>query len=284
MSFVSSKKMLLDAQKGSYAVGAFNAENMEMAKGIIKAAEELGAPVIIGTTTLMIQYGSVETYAAMIRAEAEKAGVPVCLDHGESYELAVKCAAEGYNSVMIDGSSLPYERNIAVSKKVAEMAQVLDIPAEAELGRIGGKEDKVKGDFSQYTAPETAKDFVDRTGIFSLAVAIGTAHGFYKEVPVLDIERLKEIRKAVAVPLVLHGASGLSDEQISMCAKSGICKINFATELRLAYSNTIRDYFKAYPEAYDPKEYGVKAIEAVKEVVKHKITVCGTVGKAELSS
>lgn len=282
MAFVSSKKMILDAQKGSYAIGAFNAENMEMVKGIIKAAEELRAPVMIGTTSLMIRYGSVETYAAMIRAEAEQAKVPVCLhlDHGESYELAVKCVAKGYSSVMIDGSSLPYENNVAISKKVADMASVLDIPTEAELGRVGRKEDDVLGVSGQYTSPEIAKDFVERTGIFSLAVAIGTVHGFYNDPPVLDIGRLKAIRKVVDAPLVLHGASGLLDDRILDCVKAGICKINFATELRCAYSNAIRKHFEEHSEAYDPKEYGVIAIDAVKEVVKRKIIVCGTVGKA----
>lgn len=282
MAFVSSKRMILDAQKDSYAIGAFNAENMEIAKGIIKAAEELRAPVIIGTTSLMIKYGSVETYAAMIRAEAEQASVPVCLhlDHGESYELAVKCVAKGYNSVMVDGSSLPYKDNIAISKKVAHMANVLDVPTEAELGRIGGYEDNVSGACGQYTSPEVAKDFVERTGIFSLAVAIGTVHGFYKDAPVLDIERLKELRKMVDVPLVLHGASGLSDDQIFACVKAGICKINFATELRCAYSNAIRKYFEEHPEAYDPKEYGPIAIDAVKKVVEHKLIICGAAGKA----
>ncbi|MCD8148383.1 MAG: class II fructose-bisphosphate aldolase [Clostridiales bacterium] len=282
MAYVTAKKMLLDAQKGSYAVGAFNAENMEMLKGIIQAAEELRAPVMIGTTSLMIQYGSVETYAAMVRAEAEKASVPVCLhlDHGNSYELAVKCVANGYGSVMIDGSALPYEENIAVSRKVAGMADVMNVPTEAELGRIGGNEDQVQGVSDQYTSPEMAKDFVARTGIFSLAVAIGTAHGFYKETPVLDLERLKEIRRTVDIPLVLHGASGLTDDQIRACAAEGICKVNFATELRCAYSNALRACFEKDADLYDPKEYGVIAIQSVKDTVMHKILACGSNGAA----
>lgn len=280
MSLVTSKKMLLDAQAGSYAVGAFNAENMEIVKGIIAAAEELQASVMIGTTTAMIAYGSVETYAAMIRAEAEKASIPVCLhlDHGSGYELAVRCVVNGYTSVMIDGSSLPYEENIAVSKKVSDMAAAMGIPAEAELGQIGGNEDHCISADIEYTSPESALDFVRRTGVFSLAVSIGTAHGIYNGTPMLDIGRLKKIKNKVDIPLVLHGASGLTDSQLAACISNGICKVNFATDLRMAYTGAIKDYLTSHPDAYDPKEYGICAINAVKAVVMHKITVCRSAG------
>lgn len=237
MPFVTSEKMLLDARRGGYAVGAFNAENMEMVKAIIAAAEELRAPVMIQTTSSTIKYGSVETYAAIVSAEAMKASVPVCLhlDHGSSFGLAVRCVMAGYTSVMMDGSKLPFEENIAVSRQVAEMAAAVGIPCEAELGKVGGKEDEVEAVADTNTDPAEAKEFVERTGISSLAVAIGTAHGFYVGTPVLDVERLSEIRKAVDVPLVLHGASGLTDEQVQGMCETGICKVNFATELRNAY-------------------------------------------------
>ncbi|MDO4622798.1 MAG: class II fructose-bisphosphate aldolase [Eubacteriales bacterium] len=283
MAFVTSEKMLLDAQAGHYAVGAFNAENMEMVKAIIAAAEELKAPVMIQTTSSTLKYASPKMYASMVKAEAEKASVPVCvhLDHGSSFELAVECMIAGYSSVMIDGSKLSFEENIAVSKKVADVARANGIPVEAELGTVGGKEDDVVADGCAYTDPQQAKEFAERTGITSLAVGIGTAHGFYKGIPVLDVDRLSEIAAVVDIPLVLHGASGLSDEQVSECVKRGICKVNFATELRNAYSRAIAAYFAKDPEVVDPKKYGKEAMEAVKELVKARMKVCGCDGKAE---
>ncbi len=283
MSFVTSKKMLADAQKGGYAIGAFNAENMEMVKAIIAAAEELRAPVMIQTTSSTIKYGTAETYAAIVASEAKRASVPVCLhlDHGSSYDLAVRCVMAGYTSVMMDGSKLPFEENIAVSRKVAEMAAAVGIPCEAELGKVGGKEDEVEGDADTNTDPEEAREFVERTGITSLAVAIGTAHGFYVGTPVLDVERLSEIRKVVDVPLVLHGASGLTDEQVRECVKRGICKVNFATELRNAYSRAEEAYLNEHPNTIDPKAYGKAAIAAVKDLVMARMKVCGCDGKAD---
>ena len=283
MPFVTSEKMLLDARRGGYAVGAFNAENMEMVKAIIAAAEELRAPVMIQTTSSTIKYGSVETYAAIVSAEAMKASVPVCLhlDHGSSFGLAVRCVMAGYTSVMMDGSKLPFEENIAVSRQVAEMAAAVGIPCEAELGKVGGKEDEVEAVADTNTDPAEAKEFVERTGISSLAVAIGTAHGFYVGTPVLDVERLSEIRKAVDVPLVLHGASGLTDEQVQGCVKRGICKVNFATELRNAYTRAGERYLLDNPNTIDPKAYSKAAMAAVTELVKARMKVCGCDGKME---
>ena len=283
MPFVTSEKMLLDARRGGYAVGAFNAENMEMVKAIIAAAEELRAPVMIQTTSSTIKYGSVETYAAIVSAEAMKASVPVCLhlDHGSSFGLAVRCVMAGYTSVMMDGSKLPFEENIAVSRQVAEMAAAVGIPCEAELGKVGGKEDEVEAVADTNTDPAEAKEFVERTGISSLAVAIGTAHGFYVGTPVLDVERLSEIRKAVDVPLVLHGASGLTDEQVQGCVKRGICKVNFATELRNAYTRAVERYLLDNPNTIDPKAYSKAAMAAVTELVKARRKVCGCDGKME---
>ena len=277
MPLVTSKEMLLKAQKGGYAVGAFNAENMEMVKAIIQAAEELKAPVMIQTTPSTVKYGTVDTYAAIVAAEAAKASVPVCLhlDHGSSFELAMQAMHAGYTSVMIDGSKLDFEANIAETKRVADVAKALDIPCEAELGKVGGKEDDLEAEADTNTDPQ------ERTGVTSLAVAIGTAHGFYVGTPVLDKERLSEIREVVDIPLVLHGASGLSDEDVMDCVKRGICKVNFATELRAAYSKAVKELLAEKPDTIDPKAYGKTAIAAVKELVMARMKVCGCDGKAE---
>lgn len=283
MPLVTSGKMLTDAQKGGYAVGAFNAENMEMVKAIIKAAEELKAPVMIQTTPSTVKYGTLETYAAIVSAEAKKASVPVCLhlDHGNSFELAVQAIKAGYTSVMIDGSHEDFEGNIAVSKKVADVAKAVNIPVEAELGKVGGKEDDLEAEADTNTDPQQAKEFVERTGVDSLAVAIGTAHGFYVGTPVLDKERLTEIRQVVDIPLVLHGASGLSDEDVRDCVKRGICKVNFATELRAAYTAVGKKLLEEKPETIDPKALGKVGMAAVTELVKGRMKVCGCDGKAE---
>ena len=282
MPMVTSMQMLLDAQAGGYAVGAFNAENMEMVKAIIQAAEELRAPVMIQTTPSTIKYGTLDTYASIVAAEAENATVPVCLhlDHGSSFELAMQAIYAGYTSVMIDGSKLPFEENIAVSKKVADVARSLNIPCEAELGKVGGKEDDLVADADTNTDPMEAKGFAERTGVTSLAVAIGTAHGFYVGTPVLDKERLSEIRKVVDIPLVLHGASGLTDDDVRDCVARGICKVNFATELRAAYTKAVRELLANDEKAFDPKAYGKAGIAAVKALVMERMKVCGCDGKA----
>lgn len=279
---VTSKQMLLDAQKGGYAVGAFNAENMEMVKAIIAAAEELQAPVMIQTTPSTVKYGGLETYAAIVAAEAGKARVPVCLhlDHGSSFELAVQAVKAGYTSVMIDGSHEEFEKNIAVTARVAEAAHPVDIPVEAELGKVGGKEDDLETETDTNTDPAQAEEFVRRTGVDSLAVAIGTAHGFYVGTPVLDKERLSQIRQVVEIPLVLHGASGLSDEDVKDCVKRGICKVNFATELRAAYTGAVKKLLEEKPETFDPKALGKVGMAAVTELVKERMKVCGCDGKA----
>lgn len=282
MPFVTSEEMLRNAQAGNYAVGAFNAENMEMVKAIIAAAEELRAPVMIQTTPSTVKYGSLETFYGMVAADAKKASVPVCLhlDHGNSFELAVRAIQAGYTSVMIDGSQEDFEGNIAVSKKVADVANALGIPVEAELGKVGGKEDDLEADADTNTDPQEAKEFVERTGVTSLAIAIGTAHGFYSGTPVLDKERVSQIRELVSVPLVLHGASGLSDEEVRECVRRGICKVNFATELRKAYTDACKKLLEEKPETFDPKKLGIVGIEAVKELVKGRMIVCGCDGKA----
>ncbi len=281
MSLVTSTEILLKAQKEHYAVGAFNVENMEMAQAIISAAEELRAPVILQTTPSTVKYAGLDMYLANVATLAKKATVPVAmhLDHGSSFELAVQAIRAGYTSVMIDGSHESFEDNIDVSRRVVNVAKPNDIPVEAELGKVGGKEDDLECNDPGYTDPKDAVEFVEKTGISSLAVAIGTAHGLYAGTPKLDVERLKEIRKVVDIPLVLHGASGLSDKDVIDCIKEGICKVNFATELRIAYSDGVKEVLKENPETYDPKKYGAVGRERVKQLVMNRIKVCGSNGK-----
>ena len=278
MSFVTSEKMLLDAQKGGYAVGAFNVENMEMVMAVIAAAEELRAPLMLQTTPSTIKYAGLDMYLANVKAAAERASVPVCLhlDHGDSFDLAMRALRTGYTSIMIDGSHNVFEENIAVTKAVADTCRPSGIPVEAELGKVGGKEDDLDGgEGNGYTDPLEAKEFVERTGVTSLAVAIGTAHGVYKGVPKLDLDRLAEIRKVVDIPLVLHGASGLSEEAVVESIKRGICKVNFATELRIAYTDGVKEFLAANPDAFDPKKYGKVAMEHVKAIVETRMKMCG---------
>jgi len=279
MSLVSSREMLLKAQAEGYAVGAFNVENMEMVQAVIEAAEEMRSPVMIQTTSGTLKYADALMYASMVRAAAENASVPVCmhLDHGDSIETARKCMKAGYTSLMIDGSKLDFENNILLSKEVVLMAG--DIPVEAELGTVGGKEDGHTAE-AQYTEPDKAAEFVEKTGIASLAVAIGTAHGIYKGEPKLDISRLAEIRKVVSVPLVLHGTSGVPEDAVRACIKEGICKVNYATDLRIAYTNGVRALLSEKPEAYDPKAFGKVGRAEVKKVVIDRIRLVGSDGKA----
>ncbi|MGO5051707.1 class II fructose-bisphosphate aldolase [Lachnospiraceae bacterium LCP25S3_G4] len=282
MSLVTSKEMLIKARKNGYAVGAFNAENMEMVKAIIAAAEELNAPVMLQTTPSTIKYGKSSMYAAMVKAAAEEASIPVCLhlDHGSSYELAVECMNHGYTSIMIDGSGEELEKNIEITQKVVEEAHKRGLPVEAELGKVGGKEDDLEVEVDTNTDVQEAVLFVEQTGIDSLAVAIGTAHGFYVGTPVLDKERLSEIAKVVSIPLVLHGASGISDEEVADCVNRGIAKVNFATELRVAYTRAWKKLYEEAPNTFDPKAFGKAGMEAVKELVMNRMKVCGCDGKA----
>lgn len=283
MPLATTEEMLKRAQKDGYAVGAFNVENMEMAQAVIQAAVEMGAPVMVQTTPSTVKYAGLHLYYANVAALAQKAPVPVALhlDHGSSFELAMQAIRAGYTSIMIDGSHRVFEENIALTRRVVEAAAPNGLPVEAELGKVGGKEDDLDGGSGGYTVPEEAAEFVRRTGVSSLAVAIGTAHGVYKGTPKLDVERLKEIRKLVEIPLVLHGASGLSDESVQECIREGICKVNFATELRIAYSGGVKAVLAENPDVFDPKVYGKAGRERVKELVKNRIAVCGCCGKAE---
>ncbi|MDO4292422.1 MAG: class II fructose-bisphosphate aldolase [Eubacteriales bacterium] len=280
MPRVNARELLLDAQAHHYAVGAFNVENMEMMQAVICAAEQEGAPIILQTTPSTIKYGDTALFASMARALAEKSPVPVAihLDHGNSFALCIRAAGDGYTSIMIDGSALPMAENIALVRRVTEMAAAFSSRpcVEAELGKLGGKEDavEVKPGEDIYTDPEEAARFAAETQIDSLAVAIGTAHGFYKGKPKLDFERLAQLQAAVSVPLVLHGSSGVPDEDVRRSIALGICKVNFATELRAAYTQAARECLDADAAVYDPKKFGERGREAVTRLVRHRIRVC----------
>lgn len=283
MALVTTKEMLLKVQEGHYAVGAFNVENMEMVMAVIGAAEELNSPVILQTTPSTVKYAGLDYYLANVKVAAEKASVPVAmhLDHGSSFELAMQALRTGYTSIMIDGSHESFEDNIAVSKAVADACRPSDIPVEAELGKVGGKEDDLDGgEGNAHTDPQEAKEFVERTGVSSLAVAIGTAHGIYKGEPKIDLDRLSEIREVVSVPLVLHGGSGIPDETIKESIRRGIAKVNYATELRIAFSNGVKKVLAENPDVIDPKKYGAAGRDSVKEFVKGRMEVCGSINRA----
>ncbi|HNX61603.1 MAG TPA: class II fructose-bisphosphate aldolase [Candidatus Limiplasma sp.] len=279
MALVSSRELLLAAQRGGYAVGAFNAENMEMVQAIIEAAEELNAPVLVQTTPGTLKYAPPSAFAGLVSrlARGVKAPIALHLDHGNSIALAEQCAREGYTSLMIDGSLLPFNSNVTLTRSVVAMA--CDLPVEAELGTVGGKEDDHEAK-PQYTDPAEAADFVERTGISSFAVAIGTAHGVYKGIPKLDIDRLSEIRKVVEIPLVLHGTSGVPHDQVRACIERGICKVNYATELRITFSDAVKANIAAKPDNFDPKKFLGAGRDAVKARVMELIRLCGSDGKA----
>lgn len=282
MSLTTTEGMLRSARKGCYAVGAFNAENMEMVQAIVSAAEEMNAPVIIQTTPGTVQYANLDTYYATVAAIAKDSKVPVAihLDHGSSFALSVQALRAGYTSIMIDGSKYPLEENIALTKHVVDACKPNGIPVEGELGRVGGKEDSLESSATGYTDPAEAVEFVGRTGVSSLAIGVGTAHGVYKTKPVLKTELIRIIRDQVSIPLVLHGASGLSDEVVRQCVQCGISKVNFATELRIAYTDAIRAFLGNHLETIDPKKFGVTAKDAVKQQVINRILILGSDGKA----
>lgn len=282
MPLVSMKKILDDAQKGKYAVGAFNVENLEMAMAVVSAAEELKSPVIIATSVSALKYAPPKVYCGMINSLCEKLSIEVALhlDHGDSFEIAMETLQAGYTSVMYDGSKMSYNENVMMSRKISDICHVFGVPVEGELGAIvGKKDDEINSRKMILTRPEMAEDYVERSGVDFLAVAIGTCHGLYKEAPRLDYERLAKIHEVVDTPLVLHGASGLSEKQLRRCIEGGITKINFATELRQAYSQAIYNQLINDRTIIDPKVYGREAMEAVKEVVKNRMEILGSINK-----
>ncbi|MDR2406036.1 MAG: class II fructose-bisphosphate aldolase family protein [Deltaproteobacteria bacterium] len=282
MPITTTEELLKDARKNRYAVGAFNAENMEIVQAIISAADEMHAPVIVQTTPGTIKYGSLKIFSSMIAAAAGATKVPVAihLDHGDSFVTAVKALHDGYTSIMIDGSKLPLDENIAITRSVVDVCLPNGVPVEGELGRVGGKEDDMEASDCGYTDPEEALQFVAKTMVSSLAVGVGTAHGLYKLTPVLNKELINVLREKLEVPLVLHGGTGLPEDDVKDCIKRGISKVNFATELRICYTQAVKSYLADNPKAIDPKKYGEYARNAVKELVKKRILVCGCDNKA----
>lgn len=281
MPFTTTDGMLRAAQAGGYAVGAFNVENMEMAQAVVQAAEEARAPVILQTTPSTLRYAPPELYRGQVRALAEQAFVPVALhlDHGDSFALCARALRAGYTAVMIDGSRLPLAQNIELTQQVVRMCAAAGVPVEGEVGCVGGKEDDGPGAGTACTDPDEAARFARETGVSSLAVGVGTAHGFYTAPPRLDTALIGRLKEALRVPLVLHGASGLSDEAVRACVARGICKVNFATELRAAYTRAVRQALARDGSAIDPKAYGREARAAVKSLVAARMRVCGCAGR-----
>lgn len=284
MALVTVAELLKKAEEGKYAVGAFNCNNMEIVQAIITAAEAERAPVIIQASQGAIKYADLEWVAGMAKLAAERAKVPAAihLDHGTSFEQCVKCIRAGFSSVMIDGSKLPFEENVALTNKVVEVARAVGVSVEAELGKIGGTEDDISVDEREamLTDPDEAKEFVERTKVDSLAVAIGTAHGQYKGRPELDFDRLEKIKKLVKIPIVLHGSSGVPDEDIRRAISLGVSKVNIDTNIREAFTNTMRKILNEKPKEIDPRKVLGPAREAAVEIIREKIRLFGTSGKA----
>lgn len=280
---VTAKEMLQKAREGKYAIGAFNVENMEMVMAVLAAAEAKNSPVIMQTTPGTIKYAGVDYYYANVAAAAKRSSVPVVmhLDHGDSFQRAMAAYRAGYTSIMIDGSKLPFEENIDLTKRVVDACHPGDVYVEGELGKVGGKEDDLEGDDDNpYTDPEEAKIFVEKTGVDYLAIGVGTAHGVYKGIPKVNTDLIATIHDMVDVPLVLHGTSGVPDEQVITAVKNGICKVNYATDLRIAFTRGVKEFMAEHPEAFDPKKYSKQGMVEVQKYVEQKIEVCGSVGKA----
>lgn len=273
---VSSARLMKRAEKENYAIPAFNIDNLESAMAVSEIMHEMRTPVIVQMIPRTLNYGGIAIYPAMMRELMADCPVDYALhlDHGNSLALAKKCVAGGFSSVMFDGSLMPFEDNIKFTKEVTDFALPMDVSVEGELGTIGGKEEGDTDLEASYTKVSEAEEFVRRTNVSTLAIGVGTAHGVYKGTPHINIERIKEIHAAIDTPLVLHGASGLSDEVLKDCIAAGITKINFATELRQAYTNGIKAEFAKDPEVFDPKIYMRGAIDNIKEVLRHKINIC----------
>lgn len=275
MTLVTTKHLMEDAYANGYAIGAFGVHNLEIMKAIIAGAEKANAPVILQTTSSTYKYIGMPYMVALAKAAAAQAKVPVALhlDHGESLENVMECLRSGYTSVMIDGSSLPFEDNIALVKRVVEVSKAVNVPVEAELGTIGGVEDDLKVDEASalFTNPEMAGRFVQETGIDSFAPAFGTAHGAYKKEPELQFDLLDQIRQATNIPLVMHGASGVPDASVKKAIGLGVSKVNFSTELKDLFANEIRSFFIDNPTENDPRKYFLPARAALTELVEQKI-------------
>ena len=286
MALVTSTEMFKKAYAGGYAIGAFNVNNMEIVQGITEACGELKAPVILQVSKGARAYANHTYLVKLVEAAViENPDIPIVLhlDHGPDFETCKSCIDGGFTSVMIDGSSHSFEDNIALTKSVADAGRAMGVPVEAELGKVGGKEDDgpaVEGE-SPYTDPAEAKEFVERTGCTSLAIGVGTSHGVYTSDPHIEQSVVKAIRDAVDVPLVLHGTSGVPDEQVAEAVKNGICKVNYATELRQAYTKGFMAYMAENPACFDPKKPAKEGMREITELVKIRMTNLNSVGKAE---
>lgn len=280
----TGKEILQHAHKNNYAVGAFNISNLEIAKAILDAAAECKAPVILQTSESAIKYAGFQELSAIVKVLADKTPVPVALhlDHGTTYETIIGCIRNGWTSVMIDGSHYPLEENIAVTKEIIKVARACGVSVEAELGRLSGVEDNISVSEKDafYTDPQEAVTFVKETDVDSLAISIGTAHGKYKGIPKLDLDRLQEIKKLVNIPIVLHGASGVPEDQIREATKLGVNKINIDTDIRVAFSDALKEVFKNKPEEYDPRKLLTASMANMKQVVMGKIEMFGSCNKA----
>lgn len=274
-------KYVLDlAEKGNFAIPAFNVYNMETVMGVLKAAEEMRAPVIMQVYPRLMKEETGYFLSPIIKAAAEKASVPVCfhLDHGPSELETTRSIRYGATGIMLDGSTLPFEQNIALTKSVAQTCAYLNVQVEGELGHVGTTAD---GDMDEFTAAEDAKKFVEQTGVACLAVAVGTAHGRYKKPPKLDIERIKAIRQATNnTALVLHGGSGVPDEEIKKAVSAGIRKMNFATDICYAFLDACFDELKKPDRSVAVDSFMKSPIEAVKEFCISRIKLVGANGKA----
>lgn len=276
---VNLNEVLKKAQKEKYAVGLFNTTDTDMLQAVIEAAEESNSPVILGTAEVLLPYGELKLIAPSVIAAAKRAKVPVVVhyDHGLTFDRCIEALKLGFSSIMFDGSAKPYEQNIAETREMVKIAHAFGATVEGEIGHVGeaAKEDNLLTDM--YTTPEEAKAYLDATGVDALAVAIGSAHGVYKKKPMLNIERLKEISEEVKVPLVLHGGSGLSDDDFKNTIRNGIAKVNIFTDLCLAGERAMKDGEEkklGYLETRNLK------VEYIKEAVKHKMALFGSVNKA----
>lgn len=285
MPLVNSLALIQNAKAQKKAIAAFNIHNLETIQAVAQGAAEMRAPVIIQTTPGTLSHAGIEYIGVIVKKAAELYDIPIALhmDHCPSYDTIVSCIRNHYTSVMIDGAHLPYSENVKLVSDVVRMAHAVGVQVEGEIGRISGVEDDlfVNHEEAALTVPEEARQFVADTGIDTLAIAIGTAHGMYKGEPKLDFERLSAIYDLVDVPLVLHGASGVPDASVKEAIRRGIAKINIATELKNPMADAIKKAFSDNPEENDPRKYMGAAKDAVKQMVKQKIRLAGCAGLAD---
>lgn len=284
MELVTLKDVLEPAEQGFYAVGAFNANNMEIVQAIIEAAAEERSPVILQASQGAIRYAGLDYIVAMVKTAAKGVNVPVVLhlDHGTDFFQVMRCIRAGFSSVMFDGSSLPLAENIEITRQVVDIGKAVGVSVEGELGKIGGTEDDISVSEKEalFTDPLEAQRFVRESGIDALAVAIGTAHGPYRGRPKLDFARLQEIRELTGATIVMHGASGVPDDDVRQGIALGIRKINIDTDLRQSFVKAIKEFIAENPDNIDPRKVLAPAKEAMKNIVKEKMRLFGSAGRA----